>query len=360
MTDHDAIVIGGGQAGLAAARALRTHGLQPVVLEAGAEPVGSWPRYYDSLTLFSPARYSSLPGLPFPGDPEHYPHRDEVIDYLRTYAGCLDADIRTHHRVDTVTRDDGVFTVHGAGTTLSAPVVIAASGGFSRPHRPALSGLDTFTGTVLHSSDYREPSPFAGQRIVVVGAGNSAVQIATELADHAHVTLATRTPIKFAPQRPLGRDVHFWSAAIGFDHLPIGHLLRTPPTSPVNDPGRYRAAVHAGRPDQRRMFTTIEGNEVVWPDGKRETVDTILLATGFQPGLSYLDSLGALDTTGHPRHNRGLSTTHSGLGYVGLEWQRSFASATLRGVGRDAEYVVKRLPLSRNAARAKCCQPARA
>jgi putative flavoprotein involved in K+ transport len=282
------------------------------------------------------------------------------VDYLRTYAGCLDADIRTHHRVDAVTRDEGVFTVHTADTTLAAPVVIAASGGFSRPNRPALPGLDTFTGTVLHSSDYREPSPFAGQRIVVVGAGNSAVQIATELAEHAHVTLATRTPIKFAPQRPLARDVHFWSAAIGFDHLPIGHLLRGKPASPVIDSGRYRAAVHAGRPDQRRMFTTIDGSEVVWADGKRETVDTILLATGFQPGLSYLDSIGALDATGHPRHNRGLSTTHSGLGYVGLEWQRSFASATLRGVGRDAEYVVKHVPLSRSATRARCCQPARA
>jgi putative flavoprotein involved in K+ transport len=358
MSEHDAIVIGGGQAGLAAARALRTHGLQPVVLEAGAEPVGSWPRYYDSLTLFSPARYSSLPGLPFPGDPEHYPHRDEVVDYLRRYAGCLDADIRTHHRVDRVTRDEGVFTVHTAGTELTAPVVIAASGGFSRPHRPALAGLETFTGAVLHSSDYREPDPFAGQRVVVVGAGNSAVQIATELAEHARVTLATRTSIKFAPQRPLGRDVHFWSAAVGFDHLPIGHLLRTPPTSPVNDPGRYRAAVHAGRPDQRRMFTGIEGSDVVWADGKRESVDTILLATGFEPGLSYLDSIGALDASGRPRHDRGLSTTHSGLGYVGLEWQRSFASATLRGVGRDAEYVVQRLLISRSAARAGCCQPA--
>ncbi len=360
MSEHDAIVIGGGQAGLAAARALRTHGLRPVVLEAGAEPVGSWPRYYDSLTLFSPARYSSLPGLPFPGDPEHYPHRDEVVDYLRRYAACLDVDIRTEHRVDTVTHDNGVFTVHIADTTVSAPIVIAASGGFSRPNRPALPGLDSFPGTVLHSSDYREPTSFGGQRVVVVGAGNSAVQIATELAEHADVTLATRAPVKFAPQRPLGRDVHFWAAAAGFDHLPIGHLLRTPPSSPVLDPGRYRAAVHAGRPDQRRMFTSIEGSEVVWADGKREIVDTILLATGFRPGLSYLDSIDALDATGRPRHNRGMSTAHSGLGYVGLEWQRSFASATLRGVGRDAEYVVKRLQGSRDAARARCCQPARA
>ncbi|MFD6069641.1 MULTISPECIES: flavin-containing monooxygenase [Amycolatopsis] len=358
MNDHDVIIVGGGQAGLATAHAARAQGLTPVILEAGAEPVGSWPRYYDSLTLFSPARYSSLPGLPFPGDPEHYPHRDEVVGYLRRYAGCLDAEIRTGHQVDTVTHDDGAFTVHTAGeTALTAPTVIAASGGFSRPHRPALPGLDGFTGQVVHSSDYRNPDPFTGQRVIVVGAGNSAVQIATELAGHAHVTLATRTPVKFAPQRPFGKDVHFWSAAVGFDHLPIGHLLKHPPTTAVNDPGGYRAAIRKGQPDHRRLFTTLDGDTVVWPDGTRERVDTVLLATGFRPGLSYLDTLGALDPAGRPLQSRGVSTSHPGLGFVGLEWQRSFASATLRGVGRDARYVLRKLTGNRVSTGKRCCQP---
>ncbi|WP_410582676.1 flavin-containing monooxygenase [Amycolatopsis sp. lyj-108] len=359
MNDHDAIIVGGGQAGLAAAHAARAHGLTPVILEAGAEPVGSWPRYYDSLTLFSPARYSSLPGRPFPGDPEHYPHRDEVVDYLRRYADCLGTEIRAGHRVDTVTRTEGAFTVHAAGeASLTAPMVIAASGGFTRPYRPALPGLDTFTGNVLHSGEYRNPEPFAGQRVIVVGAGNSAVQIAAELAGHAHVTLANRAPVKFAPQRPFGKDVHFWSAAVGFDHLPIGHLLKSPPTTAVNDAGIYRAAVEKGQPDQRRMFTTVDGDTVQWPDGTRERVDTIILATGFRPGLSYLDGLGALASDGRPLQDRGLSTSHPGLGYVGLEWQRSFASATLRGVGRDAHYVMRKLTGNRVSTSKRCCQPA--
>ncbi|MFD5247150.1 flavin-containing monooxygenase [Amycolatopsis sp. NPDC058340] len=358
MNDHDVIIVGGGQAGLAAAYAARTQGLTPVILEAGPEPVGSWPRYYDSLALFSPARYSSLPGLPFPDDPDHYPHRDEVVDYLRRYAGCLDTEIRTGHRVDAVTQDNGAFTVHATGeTALTAPIVIAASGGFSRPHRPELSGLDTFTGHVLHSGEYRNPTPFAGQRVIVVGAGNSAVQIATELAGHAHVTLANRAPVKFAPQRPLGKDVHFWSAAVGFDHLPIGHLLKSPPATAVNDPGSYKAAILSGKPDQRRMFTTIDGDTVQWPDGTRERIDTILFATGFRPELSYLDPLGALASDGRPLQDRGLSTTHPGLAYVGLEWQRSFASATLRGVGRDARYVLRKLTGNRVSIGKRCCQP---
>ncbi|MBK0868746.1 NAD(P)/FAD-dependent oxidoreductase [Saccharopolyspora sp. HNM0986] len=344
MTDVDALVIGGGQSGLAAAHALRKVGRAPVLLEAGAEPVGSWPSYYDSLTLFSPARYSTLPGMAFPGDPWHYPHRDEVIDYLRRYAKNLDADIRTDHRVEHLRCEGRRFVAHvHGGEVLTAPVVIAASGAFGRPYQPDLPGLDSFSGTVLHAADYREPTQYAGQRVVVVGAANSAVQIGAELAEHARVTLATRHPIKFAPQLLLGRDVHFWSVVSGFDHLPIGHLVRNPPPMPVNDDGRYRRAVEAGNPDQRRMFTAIDGTRLIWSDGTREHVDTLILATGYRPELSYLDGTGALTADGLPRHKRGLSTTVPGLGYVGLEWQRSFASATLRGVGRDARYVTARL-----------------
>ncbi|MFJ8815187.1 flavin-containing monooxygenase [Amycolatopsis thermoflava] len=340
----DAVVIGGGQAGLASVHALKARGLKPVLLEAGDEPVGSWPHYYDSLHLFSPARYSSLPGMAFPGDPDRYPHRDEVIDYLRRYAAALDADIRTGHRVTAVTRPGGEFLVSTeAGEELAAPIVIAATGAFTSPHRPALPGLDRFTGTVLHSSEYREPGPFAGQRVVVVGAANSAVQIAVDLAPHARVTLATRKPIRYAAQKPLGRDVHFWFTVTGFDVLPIGPWLRTKPGMLVLDAGGYRAAIAAGTPDQRRMFTALDGDTLTWPDGVRERVDTIILATGFRPGLSYLDKLGALDPAGMPKQQRGLSTTHPGLGFVGLEWQRSFSSATIRGVGRDAAYLARRL-----------------
>lgn len=344
MNDIDALVIGGGQAGLATAHALCTAGTAPVVLEAGEEPVGSWPSYYDSLTLFSPARYSALPGMALSGDPDHYPHRDEVIDYLRRYAMSLDVDIRTGYRVETVRADGAGFRVRMAdGTELRTGLVVAATGAFGRPHRPALPGLEAFTGTVLHAADYREPTRFAGQRVVVVGAGNSAVQIGAELAAHATVTLATRTPVKIVPQRPLGRDVHFWSKVTGIDAAPIGHWLRTPPHPPVLDLGRYRSALATGRPDQRRVFTAVDGTQVTWPDGTREHVDTIVLATGYRPDLAYLDSLDTLNADGTPRQRRGLSTTHPGLGYVGLEWQRSLASATLRGVGRDARYVVRHL-----------------
>ncbi|MGW3507069.1 flavin-containing monooxygenase [Streptomyces sp. NPDC000994] len=355
MERLDVVVVGGGQSGLAAAHALRAEGLKPVVLEASDRPSGSWPRYYDSLTLFSPARYSTLPGLSFGGDAERYPHRDEVVDYLLRYAAGLDAEIRTGQRVDQVSGDaEGLSVQLAGGEVLKARAVVAASGSFGRPHRPTLPSLEYYTGTVLHAADYRSPEPFAGQRVMVIGAGNSAVQIATELAGHATVTLATRAPVRFARQRPLGRDLHFWLTTTGLDIAPVGRLLRWPPTAPVLDTGRYRTALAAGAPDRRPMFTAAEGRAVAWPDGVKEEVDAIVLATGYRPDLGYLAPLGALDTHGHPHHRGGLSTVHPRLACVGLEWQRSLSSATLRGAGRDAAHVARHL-----AARLRSGRPSR-
>ncbi|ETK34725.1 NAD(P)-binding domain-containing protein [Microbispora sp. ATCC PTA-5024] len=112
------------------------------------------------------------------------------------------------------------------GSRLAARAVVAASGTFGNPYRPALPGLGNFTGTVLHAAEYRAPEPFAGQRVIVIGAGNSAVQIAAELATVARVTLATRAPVRFARQHILGRDLHFWLTLTGLDTAPLGRLLR--------------------------------------------------------------------------------------------------------------------------------------
>jgi putative flavoprotein involved in K+ transport len=337
VTSVDLVIVGAGQAGLATAHSARTLGLRPLVLDAAATAGGSWPNYYDSLTLFSPARFSSLPGMPFPGDPDRYPRRDEVVDYLDAYARHLDADVRRNQRVDRVTHHGDGFTVSTAtGLTAHARLLVAASGGFGTPYRPDLPGLATFTGTVLHSSQYRSPEPFIGHRVVVVGGGNSAVQIAVELAEVAEVTIATRGRLRWQPQRILGRDFHWWLDRTGLDTSPLGPRVAKG-SVPVIDDGRYRAAIRAGRPDHRPLFTMLDGDHLVWADGRRERVDALILATGFRPNLGYLDIAGV------PPHRGGVSTTTPGLGFVGLERQRSFASATLRGVGRDATHVLKTL-----------------
>jgi putative flavoprotein involved in K+ transport len=342
--EAEVVVIGGGQSGLATAYALRREGVTPVLLEAADRPAGSWPHYYDSLTLFSPARYSSLPGMPFGGDPDRYPHRDEVVDYLTAYAARLDADIRTGARVAEVSAEgEGFGITLQDGSRLAARAVVAASGTFGNPYRPALPGLENFTGTVLHAADYRTPEPFAGQRVIVIGAGNSAVQIAAELATVARVTLATRAPVRFARQHLLGRDLHFWLTVTGLDTAPLGRLLRTPPTQPVLDDGRYRSALDVDAPDRRALFTEAGDGKVTWADGTTEQVDAIVLATGYRPDLPYLAGLGVLDAAGRPLHRDGASLTHPLLAYVGLEWQRSLSSNSLRGVGRDAARAARRL-----------------
>lgn len=353
LTEHiDVAVIGGGQSGLATAYALLRRGLRPVVLEASDRTAGSWPHYYDSLTLFSPARYSSLHGMPFPGA-DHYPHRDEVVAYLTAYAGRLDADIRTGCRVSVVRRTGIGFEgeLEGGGR-LSARAVVAASGTFGRPHRPVLPGLERFTGQVLHAADYRSAASFADRRVVVVGAGNSAVQIASEIAGTTRVTLATRKPVKFAAQRVRGRDLHFRPALTSLDSAPLGRLMPRPPAQPVLDDGRYRAALAAGQPERRAMFTSADRAELVWPDGEAEEVDTIVLATRYRPDLPYLAGLdGARDANGTPTPRRPRNRcAGSGVRRAGMAAQSVVELAARCGPGcrtcRPAPGRPSRAPLT--------------
>jgi putative flavoprotein involved in K+ transport len=319
-----------------------------VVLEAGVDPAGSWPQYYDSLLLFTPAQFNALPGLPFPGDPHHYPARDEAAEYLRMCAATLDCEIRTGRRVTAVTQETDEYQVRTEdGSELTGGLVVAATGSFTRPHRPELDGLAGYTGRVMHAAEYRSPDPFVGERVVVVGAGNSAVQIAVELATHARVSLATRTPVRYATDKPVPGDSRFWAVLSAAGRIPAGPLFGHS-TVPVLDTAGYRAALDAGRPDRREMFTGAVGTALRWPDGETEHVDAVVLATGYRPALEYLRPLGVLDERGVPAQRFGLSRTHAGLAFLGLENQRTMLSATMHGVGRDARYVARKLASSRS------------
>lgn len=339
--DTSAIVIGAGQAGIAAALALQERGLRPLVLEAGDDTAGSWPHYYDSLRLFTPAHLDSLPGRPFPGDPNRYPTRDEVAAYLRRCAE--DLTVRTGQRVRTVSRTDGGYRVRTTdGTEFTAPVVIAASGMFGNPHRPNLPALNSYTGEVRHSADYRSPEPFAGQRVVVVGSGNSAFQIAVELASHAEVILASRTPLRYATTEPIPADSRFWRVLSLAARLPAGRFFHSG-TIPIIDTNGHRELIDGGHLEVTEMFTAAEGTDLCWADGRTTRVDAVVLATGYRPTLTYLEGLITFDGTGFPQHRNGMSTTHPGLAFIGLEYQRSILSGTLHGVGRDSRYLARRL-----------------
>lgn len=339
-TRHAVIIIGAGQAGLAMGWHLQRQGVDFLIVEAGERPGGNWRHYYDSLRLFSPAAYSSLPGMAFAADPAHYPRRDEVVRYLEDYAAHFQLPIRYNSPIQRVSREGTGFRLHAAdGQIYHCEALVVASGAFSQPHIPTIAGLDGFTGRLLHSSAYRNPEVFAGQRVVVVGAANSAVQIAHELAAVAEVTLATREKVRFFPQRPLGIDFHAW--------LHWSGLARTrwlsDQSTPVLDDGTYKRALQAGRYRQRAMFQRTEDNTLIWADNSREAVDTLIFATGFRPNLPFLAGLPITDARGQVLQRNGRAQQVPGLFFVGLPKQRNFASATLRGVGPDAAHLLPTL-----------------
>ncbi|WP_435299722.1 flavin-containing monooxygenase [Timonella sp. A28] len=346
MKETNTLVIGAGQAGLAASYHLQSRGTTPLIVEANQQPGGSWRDYYDSLQLFSPAQFSSLPGLPFPGNPNRYPTRDDTVNYLNQYAAHLNLDIAYNQRVTNISFHDDTHRIVGENMNISARNVIVATGSYANPYTPAIPGMSTFTGTVMHAAHYRNPKKFEGHHIAVVGAGNSAVQIACELAPHAHVTLYSRAPLTWRKQRILNRDVHWWLIHSGYDFLPVKKLL--PPHVPVIDSGNYQEAFRNRTLTNKPMFHAVEGNSLINADGQRSSADTIIFATGYKPHLPFLHNTPAVNHSGMPLHKNGISTTVPRLGYVGLEYQRTFASATLRGVGRDAKRVVKNLTKTRN------------
>ncbi|MCK0471009.1 NAD(P)/FAD-dependent oxidoreductase [Halalkalibacter sp. APA_J-10(15)] len=340
----DVIVIGGGQAGLASGYYLKKKKLRFLILEASHGALGSWPRYYDSLKLFSPAQLSSMPGLKMPGHRTHYPLRDEVIQYLKNYAKAFDLPIQPNQKVIRIEKGNG-FTIHTeAGAVYQTKTIINATGSFHNPFTPNITGREIFKGEILHSSAYRNPDRYKDQRVLVVGRGNSAVQIAMELTESSHTSLAVLQPVKLVNQKVFGIDLHFWIKAIGLDTFQFWRFGKQAPIpTAAADLGDYKARLEAGKPDQRDMFVAFTESGVIWPDGLQEKVDAVIFATGYRPGLTYFQEIGALDGEGRPLHTAGISQTVPGLYYVGLEGQRSFASATLRGVGPDAKYVVRHI-----------------
>jgi putative flavoprotein involved in K+ transport len=341
----DAIVIGGGQAGLATGYHLQKSKLQFLILESEERAAGSWPKYYDSLKLFSPARFSSLPGMKIPGDPDRYPTKSEVISYLEDYQKYFNLPIVKNSKVISVVQENHIFTIQTAsGSKYKSKSIINATGSFNNPFTPSIKGQELFMRRTIHSADYLTPEAFTNQRVVVVGSRNSAVQIAIELADVSNTTLAVRHPVKIVSQKVLGKDLHFWLKIIGFDSFPFWKFGKKVHTSDsVIDSGNFKGPLDKGKPDQKQMFTSFYSEGVVWADGTKEPVDTVIFATGYRSNFPYLLEVDALDAEGNPIHAGGVSTSTPGLYYVGIEGQRSFASATLRGVGSDADYVVRKL-----------------
>ena len=333
------VVVGGGQAGLAIGHFLAEQGRDFVILEAASEPAATWRQRWDSLVLFTPVRNNSLPGKAFPGDPDHYPTRDEVVAYLEDYARDLPVELNA--RV-TAVRQTGDYVVEvDGGRTYEADQVVVATGPFQVPVIPEIATrLDP--GVVqLHSTEYRNPDALPAGTTLVVGGGNTGFQIAEELAASRAVHLAIGSRQMPLPQRILGRDLFRYLEALGLMgksvETRIGSRMQHRETLIGSSPRGIRRrgvrvhprAVHAA------------GREVTFSDGERLPVDAVVWATGFRVDHSWIDA-PVFDENGRARHRRGV-TDAAGLYFVGLQWQYTRGSALLGWVKDDARYIAERI-----------------
>lgn len=337
----DVAVIGAGQAGLAMGYFLAKEGCHFTILEASGSIGSAWRTRWDSLVLFTPRRYDSLPGLPFPGDQDGYPGREEVIDYLEHYASTFELPVQLNSAVQSVAPADGAFLLDLGLRTVEAEQVVVATGPFQTPNVPAFAaglGAEVFQ---VHSAGYRRPSEVPEGTVVVVGGGNTGFQIAKELSStHAvHLAIGSRqTPL---PQRLLARDLFWWLTKTG--------LIRKTVDSRIGRRARDRdTLIGSSSRDVKRHGIEVEprvvgasGGAVKFEGGSELEVDAVIWATGYRSDYSWID-VPVFDQTGRVLHRRGV-TDHPGLYFLGLTWQHTRGSALLGWVKDDAEFISERI-----------------
>jgi putative flavoprotein involved in K+ transport len=334
----DVVVVGGGQAGLAMGYFLARQGRRFVILEAGPSVGTAWRERWDSLVLFTPRRYDALPGLAFPGDPDGYPTRDEVVEYLEEYAGVFELPIELDSPVRSLATNDGTFSIELDDRSIEAEQVVVATGPFQAPRVPAIADRLAPEVFQIRSTGYRLPGDVPPGRVLVVGGGNTGFQIAKELsATHTvHLAVGSRqTPL---PQRLLGRDLFWWLTKLG--------LLEKTVDSRLGRRARNRDTLIGSSPRELRRRYGVElkpraveasGRSVGFADGSRLDIDAVIWATGYLPDYSWIH-LPVLDEGGRLRHRRGV-TDVPGLYFLGLSWQHTRGSALLGWVKDDAEFV---------------------
>ncbi|HEX6364887.1 MAG TPA: NAD(P)/FAD-dependent oxidoreductase [Agromyces sp.] len=338
---HEIVVVGGGQAGRAIGYHLAQQAADFTILEAADRPAAVWRDRWDSLRLFTSTRYDSLPGFAFPGDPDRYPTRDEVADYLTDYARRFDLPVELNSLVRSVRRENGGYRVELDDRVYEADQVVIATGPFQTAFIPALAEQLSDDVVQLHSTAYRSPASLPEGRLLVVGGGNTGFQIADELAGsrEVHLSIGSRqTPL---PQRILGRDL-FW-------YLDRTGLLRKTTESRIGRrmSGRDTLIGSAPRKIRKRGVQThgravgSTGSTVRFDDDTKVEVDGIVWATGFRSDHSWID-VPVFDDGGRPVHSRGV-TESPGLYFLGLSWQHTRGSALLGWVKDDAEHIAREI-----------------
>lgn len=347
----DTIVIGGGQTGLTVGYELKQRGIDFVILDASGRVGDAWRKRWDSLVLFTPARYASLPGMPFPAKGDEFVGKDAVADYLERYAEANDLPIRSNTRVTRVGTDGDTYVVETGDHTLRSANVIVAMADAQVPHVPDYAP-DLDPGVVqLHSSRYKDPSQLVDGPVLIVGLGNSGADIGLELAQ-THQTFVSGTPngvIPFRIEHWIGRNVgvrlvRFAAVRLLNTRTPIGRKARPKmlghPTAPlVRVKPSDLVRVGAERVDR---VAGVKNGRPELTDGRVLEVANVVWCTGFRPGFDWID-VPVFDSDGRPEHERGIVESQPGFYFCGLFFQHSLWSETLVGMPIDAKHIVKHL-----------------
>lgn len=355
----DVLVIGAGQAGLAIGYHLRRSGANFRILDSGSEVGHVWRSRWDSLHLFTPAQYDALPGTPFPAPAGAHPNKDQVADYLAGYVQQHQLPVQLDTRVTGLTRDSGGFAVQTSRGPVWARQVVVATGPFQTPHIPSVAEQLPAEVPQLHSAHYRNPAQLAhAEQVLVVGAANSGLQIAAELAGASRVAVAVGSRPPQLPQRILGRDLFTWLDRIGFLSLSassrLGRRIRARGDIVI---GTRSVTLRRAGVEFRTRLTGFTGRTAQFADGTEIRADAVVWATGYRSDYSWLNVPEVMDD-GQPRHRAGV-TDVPGLYFLGLPWQSTRGSSLLGFVARDAAVIAGHIAAHRDRGRAELAASAR-
>jgi putative flavoprotein involved in K+ transport len=348
---YDTIIIGGGQAGLTTGYYLKQQGRDFVILDANERIGDAWRNRWNSLRLFTPARYCGLDGMPFPAPPHSFPTKDEMADYLEAYATKFNLPVRRGVRVDRLSRDGERFVIAAGDMRLEADNVVVAMSNWQKPHiLPFASQLDPNI-VQLHSSDYRNPSQLQEGGVLIVGAANSGAEIALDVVHNHPTWLSGNHPghIPFRIDGLLARLI-----LVRLVLRVVFHRIMTVKTPPGRKM-RSKFASHGmplvrtkpedlGVAGVKRVPKTVgvQNGLPLLEDGRVLNVENVIWCTGFHPGFSWID-LPVFSGTHQPAHERGVVSSEPGLYFVGLTFLYAASSSQIHGVGRDAAYVADQI-----------------
>jgi len=347
----ETLIIGGGQAGLATAYHLHRLGRECLVVDGNQRVGDNWRAHYDSLRLYTPAKYCGLPGLAFPGDPWSFPTKDEVADYLETYALHFDLPVRMHTRVEHLTRRDGTFVATLGDDTIECANVVVATGTFGRtPNVPQFAPELDPTIRQFHSSEYKGPGQLAPGPVLVVGAAHSGCDIALEVATDHPTILAGRDcgqiPVEWDSKRiRVGLPIltfmfqHVLTRRNPIVRKKLGELRSH--GGPMLRVKRHHLAERGVERVEQRVTGVADGKPQL-ADGRVLDVANVVWCTGFRQDFSWID-LPAFGDDEWPNEYRGVVESVPGLYFCGLSFQYAFSSMLLPGVGRDAEHLARRI-----------------